>query len=727
MAVAKIRSPRTKGVAKCPTILQMENLECGAACLAMVLGYYRRFVPLEQLRMDCGVSRDGSNAGNILRAGRKYGLNAEGYRMGSEDLASEGNFPCVLFWEYNHFVVLMGVRGKRFFINDPARGVYSLREEDFNRSFSGVVLQFEPGEDFAPGGEKKGILRYARKRIIGMKKAVIFILLTTILAYLFDMMEPAFTRVFLDRILTGENPDWVVPFFLLLTTMAVLNLAVGWVKAIYSLKMDGKMAVMGSMTFMWHLLRLPISFFSQRMAGDLINRQEMNEEISGTLVNTVAPLLFDSGMVIMYLVVMFRYHPLLSMVGVGSILIHSGVAAIISKRRVNITRVQMRDEGRMVSYTMTGIHMIETIKAGGAENGFFAKWSGYQAAVYESRSRFVKNDIYLGIIPDLVEVIASDLVLIVGAWLVMHGQFEVGMILAFQEILELFLRPTSKTIEAGQTIREMQTEMERVEDVMSNSEDELISGVGKPAAEAIQSKLKGEIEMKNVTFGYSDHGEPLIRDFNLKVKPGQRIALVGESGCGKSTVSNLLSGMYRQWSGEILFDGRPIHEIDRSVFTGSLAVVDQEIVLFGDTIANNITMWDDTIEDFEMILAARDAGLHEEILIRDDGYLGMLAEGGNDLSGGERQRLEIARVLAQDPSILILDEATSALDAKTEQEVVNAICDRGITCIVVAHRLSTIRDCDEILVMDDGVVIERGTHEELLKNGGLYTELVSDE
>ena len=313
----------------------------------------------------------------------------------------------------------------------------------------------------------------------------------------------------------------------------------------------------------------------------------------------------------------------------------------------------------------------------------------------------------------------------VGVYLAMQGRFTVGMIMAFQGFLGSFISPATLLISAGQSLQEMRTEMERIEDVMRYPtdvpEDEPVSD------NCEYDKLSGNIEMKNVTFGYSRLAEPLIENFNLSLKTGSRVAFVGPSGCGKSTLSKLISGLYKPWSGEILFDGKKISEIDRSVFTGSLAVVDQDIILFEDTIANNIKMWDNSIEDFEMIMAARDAQLHEDIMQREGGYQYKMTEGGKDFSGGQRQRMEIARVLAQDPTIIILDEATSALDAKTEYNVVNSIKDRGITCIVVAHRLSTIRDCDEIIVMDNGRVAERGTHDELMKKGGMYAELVTNE
>jgi ABC-type bacteriocin/lantibiotic exporter with double-glycine peptidase domain len=484
------------------------------------------------------------------------------------------------------------------------------------------------------------------------------------------------------------------------------------------------MAVIGTTSFMWKVLRMPMEFFSQRMAGDIASRQGSNASIARNLVNTFAPLALNTAMMIFYLVVMLRYSWLLTLVGLISILVNLLMSRIISKKRVNLTRVQMRDAGKLAGATVAGIEMIETIKASGAENGYFEKWAGYQASVNTQKVKFAKLNQYLGMIPSLVSSLTNTAVLMLGVWLTMEGEFTVGMIMAFQGFLSSFTAPASTLISASQTLQEMRTEMERIEDVMEYPIDPVYTNTTEAEDYA---KLTGEIEMKNVSFGYSRLANPLIQDFNLTLKPGSRVAFVGSSGCGKSTLSKLISGLYQPWSGEILFDGKPMNEIDRSVFTGSLAVVDQDIILFEDTIANNIKMWDDSIEDFEMILAARDARLHEDIMRRDGGYQYKLTEGGKDFSGGQRQRLEIARVLAQDPTIIIMDEATSALDAKTEYEVVNAIKDRGITCIVVAHRLSTIRDCDEIIVLDRGNVVERGTHDALYAKGGLYTQLVSNE
>ena len=726
MSQKKIRQPVSRGRAKVPVIMQMEALECGAASLAMVMAYYGKWVPLEQVRLDCGVSRDGSNAKNMLVAARSYGFEAQGYRCELDSVREEMAYPCIIHWNFNHFVVLDGFRGNYAYINDPARGEVKVTMEEFDRSFTGIVLDIRPGESFVPGGKPKSTLEFARRRLSGAGPAVAFVLLSSVIGYLFGIINPVFSGFFMDRLLTGENRELLLPFIGLMSVFALAQVATAWVQNVYSLKINGKMAIVGSSTYMWKILRMPMEFFSQRMAGDILQRQSTNASIASVLVNTFTPLLLNTIMMIFYLVVMLRYSLMLTLVGIVTIVLNLLVSRIISAKRVNITRVQMRDAGKLAAATVSGIQMVETIKASGAENGYFQKWAGYQASVNAQNVRFIRLNQFLGIIPALLSTIANAAVMVLGVWLTMQGSFTLGSIMIFQGFLSSFMSPAMMLISAGQTLQEMRTEMERVEDVMQYPTDPHFSDAPL-REEADYSKLSGRIELKNVSFGYSRLGQPLIRDFSMSMKPGSRVAFVGTSGCGKSTLSKLISGLYQPWSGEILFDGKPISEIDRSVFTGSVAVVDQDIVLFEDTIANNIKMWDESIEDFEMILAARDAQIYDDIMARDGGFQGRLVEGGKDLSGGQRQRLEIARVLAQDPSVIIMDEATSALDAKTEYELVKAVKDRGITCIVIAHRLSTIRDCDEIIVLDKGVVVERGTHDELYAKGGFYTELVASD
>ena len=722
----QIKHPLTKGAAKVPVVMQMEALECGAASLTMILAYYGKWIPLEQVRADCGVSRDGSNAKNVLKAARSYGMAAKGYRYEPEELRKNGKFPCIIHWNFNHFLVLCGFRGNKAVLNDPAKGTYSVSMETFDKSFTGICLMFEPGENFEPGGKPKSVLVFAKKRLKGAGAAVAFVVATTVISSLIGIINPAFSRIFLDRLLTGQNPDWFLPFIVALSLLSAVQIVVALIQAIWSRRIDGRMTVAGSASFLWKVLRMPMEFFSQRMAGDIQQRQGSNASIAGSLVNTFAPLVLDAFMMVFYLVVMIRYSWILTLIGIASILVNLLISNLISKKRVNITRVQMRDAGKLAGATVAGVEMIETIKASGAENGYFEKWAGYQASVNTQKVKFARLNQYLGLLPAFVSTVTGTAVLILGVYLTMQGNFTVGMIMAFQGFLSSFTAPATTLISAGQTLQEMRTEMERVEDVMQYPTDAEFAE--RDESDDIEyDKLSGLIEMKNVTFGYSRLAGPLIEDFNLTLKPGSRVAFVGSSGCGKSTLSKLISGLYKPWSGEILFDGKPMKEIDRSVFTGSLAVVDQDIILFEDTIANNIKMWDNSIEDFEMIMAARDARLHEDIMQREGGYNYKITEGGKDFSGGQRQRMEIARVLAQDPTIIILDEATSALDAKTEFEVVKAIKDRSITCIVVAHRLSTIRDCDEIIVMDHGKVMERGTHDDLYARGGVYTQLVSSD
>jgi len=722
----KVKQPLTGGVAKVPVVMQMEALECGAASLTMILAYYEKWIPLEQVRADCGVSRDGSNAKNVLKAARSYGLTAKGYRYEPNDLKQHGKFPCIIHWNFNHFVVLNGFKGNKAFLNDPAKGSYSVPMETFDKSFTGICLMFEPSETFEPGGKPKSILEFAAKRLKGAGVAVAFTVITTVITSLIGIINPAFSRIFLDRLLTGQNPDWLMPFLYGLTALSAVQIILAFINAIYSARINAKIAAVGSTTFMWKVLGMPMEFFSQRMAGDIQQRMGANASVASSLVSTFAPLVINSVMMVFYLVVILRYSVILTLVGVSSVLINMMMSRIISKKRINLTRVQMRDSGKLAGATVAGIEMIETIKASGAENGYFEKWAGYQANVNAQKIKFAKLNQYLGLIPQLVSSLTSTVVLIIGVFLTIEGQFTVGMVMAFQGFLSSFLSPAQQLIGASQTMQEMRTEMERIEDVMEYPTD-IACENDRYDENAEYDKLSGKVEMRNVTFGYSRLGEPLIKDFNLTLNPGSRVAFVGTSGCGKSTLSKLISGLYQPWSGEILFDGKPMTQIDRSVFTGSLAVVDQDIILFEDTIAANIKMWDNSIEDFEMIMAARDAQIHADIMQREGGYNYRIIEGGKDFSGGQRQRLEIARVLAQDPTIIILDEATSALDAKTEYEVVKSIKDRGITCIVVAHRLSTIRDCDEIIVMDHGNVVERGTHDELYALGGFYTKLVTSD
>ena len=717
-----------KKTAHVPVVLQMEAQECGAASLAMICAYYDKWLPLERVRVDCGVSRDGASAKNVLQAARSYGLKAEGYRFErAEDLKQKGIFPCIIHWNFYHFVVLCGFRGNYAIINDPARGTVRIPLKEFDESFTGVCLFFAPTDSFTPSGKRKSTASYVREYLTGSYGPVLFLLLISFLALFLGLLQPAFERFFVDRLLTGENRELLMPFVLLLTGVVLLQLICAVIRTISLYRLKGKIALTGHSSFFWKLLHMPMEFFGARSAADLLLRQEANTYVAEVVTETYLPLLVNTGMTIVYVIVMLRYSLILTLAGLAGLFFVLLSSALINWKRRDLMRVMMRDLGKQNSTAVSGIQMIESIKAGGAESAFFRRWAGLQASANAKAVKLEGLELTMGFLPQLAALLAEAFVLVFGVWLVMDQKFTLGSIALFQGVLTLLLSPALKTASAGEKIQRMRSDMERLWDVSNYSVKSEEQKEREEPEDMEYEKLTGALQMEHVSFGYSRLAPPLIEDFSLTVKQGQRIALVGESGCGKSTLARLITGLYRPWSGSILFDGKPEEEIPRSIFTASVAVVDQEITLFQDSVASNIKMWDNSIEDFEMILAAEDAKIREDIMQRDGGFQSRLLTGGKDLSGGQRQRLEIARVLAQDPTLLIMDEATSALDAKTEYELVEAVKQRGITCIVIAHRLSTIRDCDEILVLDHGRVAERGTHEELYAKGGLYAELVSSD
>ncbi|MBQ1257912.1 MAG: ATP-binding cassette domain-containing protein, partial [Clostridia bacterium] len=638
-----------------------------------------------------------------------------------------------------HFVVFCGFDRKgNAVINDPARGTVRVTPDELDREFTGVYLSFKPTENFEKGGKPKSIVPFAKTRLQGTAPAIVFIILTTLISAVVNLIYPVFGQVFMDKLLLGLNQEWLYPFLGLMVAVVLVQAVVGLANAIYLTRVEGKLAIVSSASFIWHVLRLPVEFFSQRMAGDVAERQDSNEGIASTLINKLGPVVINLIMLILYLVIMLRYSVLLTMICVMSIAVNLWLNQIALKKRINLSRVRMRDTGKLNGATVAGIEMIETIKSSGAENGYFERWAGYSAAVNAADVETAKLSRVWDTLPSLIRSFSEIAILMLSALLIIKGRYTVGMLLAFQSFMHSFMVPVTELMDVSKSVQEMKTSMERIEDVLCYAPDVEFKDLPEDepqkegefdpfAADDAYAKLSGEVELKNVTFGYSRLADPLIKDFSMTLRPGARVAFVGASGCGKSTLAKLISGLYQPWSGEILFDGKPIGEIPREVFTGSLAVVDQDITLYEDTISSNIKMWDGTIEDFEMILAARDAQIHEDIMTRDGGYNHKLLEGGKDFSGGQRQRFEIARVLAQDPTIVVMDEATSALDAKTEFSVVEAIKNRGVTCIIIAHRLSTIRDCDEIIVLNRGEVVERGTHDELMALGGYYTTLVTTE
>ena len=723
-----IPKPVTSGIADVPVIMQYENQESGAVSLSMVLGYYGKWLAGGKVKEDVGPCRDGANAYHIAKAAQSYGLNADVQKIKSDEFFQKASFPCIVHWQYTHFLVVKGVKKGDVYINDPKKGDYRISKKAFEERYTGFCIFFSPSESFKPEGHRKTLSEFIKERLNHMSAALFFVLLTTFLISMLTIFRQGMSRLFVDRLMTGEYKSWEKPFLYLLSALTIIDLIVQAIKAYYMNRINGKISVVSSTSYMWHVLKMPLSFFSSRLTGDISFRKKLNVEVAGKLVTIFGPLVLQIVMMILYLGIMVSYSVILAIIGVASVLVNAIIGRVIAIKITRITREQMTSNGIMGGTLSAGIQMIETIKASGAENGYFELWSGYQANVVAQQNKANKVNQHLGMVPQIVSGLTGNLVLIVGALLIMNGHFTPGSLMAFQGILTLFTAPANALIGFRKDLQEMHANMERIDDVMETEEDiTWKKRAEKKSADETYSKLSGQLTMKDVSFGYSRLDDPLIENFNLDLKPGKSVAFVGPSGCGKSTLAKLISGLYQPWNGTISFDGKQLLDIDNSVFRGSLAVVDQDIILFEDSIENNIKMWDNTIENFEMILAARDAQIHYDIMKREDGYRHRLAPEGKDFSGGERQRLEIARVLAQEPTIIILDEATSALDAKTEFDVVKGIKDRGITCIVIAHRLSTIRSCDEIIVLDHGHVMERGTHNELLKKDGLYAELVKSE
>lgn len=710
-----------------PTILQMEAVECGAAALAIILAHFDRWVALEELRQACDVSRDGSKASNVIKAARRYGLQAKGFKTTPQGLRTLP-LPMIIHWNFNHFLVLEGFDGKgTVFLNDPAYGPRKVTEEELDESFTGVTLTFEPGEDFEAEGSPPRLLPALRRRLVGSEGGLTFVVLTGLVLVVPALTVPIFTKVFLDRVLLAGHLSWLRPLLLGLGLVAVLLGLLTALQQTYLLRLETRMAVAGSGRFFWHVLRLPIDFFNQRFAGDIAMRVGVNDRVASLLSRDLASNFLDAVLIVFFALVMLQYDVGLTLAGVAIVALNVLALRLVARHRVDGSRRMLQEKGKLHGTAVGGLGMIETLKATGGEAAFFSRWAGYQAKVVNARQRLELTTQVLEAVPPLLAALNTALILGLGSLRVMGGVLTIGALLAFQGFMTRFTQPIQRLVTLGGKLQTVEGDMARLDDVLRYPVEARLASLARGEEreeEPVGAKLSGRLTLRGVTFGYSRLSPPLIEGFDLDLEPGRRVALVGGSGSGKSTLARLIVGLHEPWRGEILFDGRPRSEWSAGVLNASVGFVDQDVFLFAGSVRENLTLWDATVPLPEVVAAARDATIHHDIASRPGGYESPVTEGGSNWSGGQRQRLELARSLVGEPRLLILDEATSALDSTTEEEIDANLRRRGLTCLIVAHRLSTIRDADEIIVMEKGKVVERGNHQQLMAAGGAYAELI---
>ena len=724
LAKLRQRIARAPKRVRTPTVLQMEATECGAAALAMILGHHGRYVPLEQLRVECGVSRDGSKASNLLRAARRYGLKAAGFRKELPAITELG-LPAIIYWNFNHYVVLEGFAGEYVYLNDPGSGPRRVALKEFDDAFTGVCLTFERTPEFTAGGTPPKLSYNLGTRLAGSRPAITLVILFSLFLVIPGLIVPVFTKVFVDQILIANMKSWLMPLLIGMGVTSVVMALLTWLQQYYLARLEVKVALAQSARFFWHTLRLPIDFYNQRFAGDIAYRVEANDRVAQLLSGPLATAVVSLASVTCYGLVMYYFDPVLAAVSIGLALLNIVALRMVARQREDGNRRLLMDQGRLAAISMAGIQLIETLKSSGGESDFFGKWAGFQARYLTSNQYLGFYSNFLNAVPGLITSLVTAAVLGIGGLRVIEGALTVGGLIAFQSLMNSFMQPIESLVQFAGNLQTIKGDLSRLDYVLQYEQDERFAAAAPVEISPTASpKLSGLIELKDVVFGYNRAEKPLINGLNLVVRPGQRIALIGGSGSGKSTVAKLISGMYAPWSGEILFDGQPRTAFPNLRFTNSVATVDQEIFLFAGTVRDNVTMWDVTVDDDALTRALRDAAILSVLEARPGRYEAVVTENGGNFSGGQRQRLEIARALVNDPTILILDEATAALDPLVEKEIDDQLRRRGCSCLVVAHRLSTVRDCDEILVLESGRVVQRGSHDEMIDVDGPYRMLM---
>lgn len=708
---------------KTPTILQMEATECGAASLSMIMAFHGKHITLEQMRIETAVSRDGINAAEIMRAAKRMGLECHGYRKEPEKLKTM-DMPCIIHWNFDHFVVLEGFKGKNVYINDPAVGRRKLSWEEYDQGFTGVVLTFKRTENFVREKKKSTVIPFVIVRLKNHIPVILKLIYIGLLLVFPGMVLPTLSQIFIDDILAAGYTDWLIRFLLFMGGCLLLKEGLSYYRSVILIKLKNKMTLISGYRFLSHMIKLPIAFFDQRYAGDLVSRMDNNNDINDFLAGSFAETILNIFVALFYLVILLIYSPLLTGIGLCSIIISTGVAVFANKVVANATIKLQMAGGKLYGALCAGLNITDTIKSAGVEMEYSNRLIGHQAVSASQEQKLKRFQQVIGAIPSSTSQICDVLILFFGALMVIRGSFTPGTLIAFNALFDCFQDPIDKLIGFFEGLQTVKSNIYRVDDIEKYPPDPMTND--RKTENMSIGKLSGRIELKNISFGYSIQKPPTVSNFEFKLKSGDSIAFVGPSGCGKSTISKVISGLYHPWTGQILFDGIPMENIPDSILHASIATVSQNISLFSGTVRDNLTMWNTAIPEEDIITAAKDACIHDFIMQQPGGYDYRLKEGASNLSGGQRQRIEIARALVGNPSILIMDEATSALDPIVEKQIVDNLNKRGCTCIIVAHRLSTIRDCSQIVVMQNGKIIQHGTHETLINEDGFYKRFIQD-